>query len=155
MGRVVADSGEQKARGEMVPAPCHPLALPLPFATTSPPSHHPPHITALSCHMLSNTFFCSFGGYKARAPEQMPPSNLCGGDGGCLPTMYFHAGHFSHSFLNYESFPINGKFTVTAKIKRYSNYPLVVVYSTVRTICSSGMLLHCIIKLLMPPEMPP
>lgn len=46
--------------------------------------------------------------------------------------MYFHAGHFSHSLLNYECFPINGKFIATAKTKRYSNYPLVLAYSTVR-----------------------
>lgn len=46
--------------------------------------------------------------------------------------MYFHAGDFSHSLLNYECFPINSKFITTAKNKCYSNYPLVVAYSTVR-----------------------
>lgn len=44
--------------------------------------------------------------------------------------MYFHTGDFSLSLLNYECFPINGKFIATAKYKRYSNYPLVVAYGT-------------------------
>ena len=70
--------------------------------------------------------------HRSPLPKRTPPSNLRRGDGGCCPATFFHAGDFSRSLLNDECFPINSKFIATAQNKRYSNYPLVVVYRTAR-----------------------
>lgn len=148
--------GGKKSSWETVPAPCQAPSLPIPFATPSPLSHCPPHITAPSHHVLSNTCSHYFGGYKVRARQGMPPSKLHGRDRGCLPTTYFHTGDFSHSLLNYECLRINGKFIAT-ELKTSVIQIILWWWRTALsdTICSSGMLLHRIIKLPMPPEMPP
>lgn len=126
--------------GELVPAASQPLGIPTPPVTPTPLCHLPPHIAdpcqitpppanpkRTSCFPLPNGHPTS----KWMPHSQMDASLQLEQQRRGLPTMYSHAGDFSHSLLNYECFPINGKFTATVKNMLYSNYPLVMAYSTV------------------------